>query len=56
MSGRVGGAVVKFNQLTQSNCTRIPCGLHVLHLIADLLLQEMNDGYTLLQGIDNGYI
>ncbi|RIB28334.1 hypothetical protein C2G38_2158233 [Gigaspora rosea] len=33
MRGYNGGAVAKFNQLAKSNCTRIPCGLHVLHLI-----------------------
>src|SRR5690349_5624925 len=33
MSGHVGGAVTKFNQLAQSNCIRIPCRLHVLHLV-----------------------
>ena len=33
MSGQVGGAVAKFNKLAKCNCTRIPCELHVLHLI-----------------------
>ncbi|CAG8825595.1 7154_t:CDS:2 [Cetraspora pellucida] len=33
MSGHIGGAITKFNQLTKSNCIRISCGLHILHLI-----------------------
>ena len=33
MSGTVGGAVVKFNQISGSSTFGIPCTLHVLHII-----------------------
>ncbi|CAB4447017.1 unnamed protein product [Rhizophagus irregularis] len=45
MSGVIDGAVVKFNQISGSSTFRIPCTLHVLHIILTNF-EEMAFGKT----------
>ncbi|RIB02031.1 hypothetical protein C2G38_2150184 [Gigaspora rosea] len=33
MSGKSGGAITLFNKISEAKITRIPCGLHVAHII-----------------------